>query len=164
MNGEPNENAIVREYEFDNPPIQNIDTLIDNSIRGCHNKYFHTFAHICEYDLNFTNITNNESVNFTISDKSMGMYKLNKKPSVARQRGCIYNHKNKLTIKIYSNLTNINIDYRLRLSKTSPLYYHFFRKLACNHNYILTHCNDLRNTFHFACRQWYSFNNPGILI
>ena len=26
------------EYEFDNPPIQNIDSLIDNSIRDCHNK------------------------------------------------------------------------------------------------------------------------------
>ena len=48
MNGEPNENDIVREYEFDNPPIQNIDSLIDKSIRDCHNKYFHTFDHICE--------------------------------------------------------------------------------------------------------------------
>ena len=163
MNGEPNENDIVREYEFDNPPIQNIDSLIDNSIRDCHNKFFHTFDHICEYDLNFTNITNNESVNFTISDKSMGMYELNKKLSVARQRGCIYNHINKLTIKIYSNLSNINIDFRLRLSKTSPLYNHFFRKIACNHNFIQTHCNDLRNTFHFTCRQWYSYNNPGVL-
>ena len=137
--------------------------MTDNSIRDCHNKFFHTFDHICEYDLNFTNITNNESVNFTISDKSMGMYELNKKLSVARQRGCIYNHINKLTIKIYSNLSNINIDFRLRLSKTSPLYNHFFRKIACNHNFIQTHCNDLRNTFHFTCRQWYSYNNPGVL-
>ena len=23
-----------------------------------------------------------------------------------------------------------------------------------------THCNNRRNTFHFACRQWYSCNNP----
>ena len=163
MNGEPNENDIFREYEFDNPPIQNVDSLIDNSIRDCHNKYFHTFDHICEYDFNFTNITNNESVNFTISDKSTGMYELNKKLSVARQRGCIYNHINKLTIKCFSNLSNINIDYRLRLSKTSPLYYHFFRKLACNHNYIQTHCNDLRNSILIACRQWYSITNPDII-
>ena len=84
MNGEPNENEIVREYEFDNPPIQNIDSLIDDSIRDCHNKFFHTFDHICEYDLNFTNITNNEKVNFTISDKSVGLYELNKKLSLAR--------------------------------------------------------------------------------
>ena len=29
-----------------------------------------------------------------------------------------------------------------------------------NHVYIQTHCNDRRNPFHFACRQWYSYNNP----
>ena len=79
MNGIMNENVIVKEYEFNNPHIQQIDSLIDNSIRDCHNKYFHTFDHICEYDLNFTNIRNNETVNFTISDKSMGLYELNKK-------------------------------------------------------------------------------------
>ena len=96
MNGEPNEIDIVREYELDNPPIQIIGSLNDNSIRDCHNKYFHTFDHICEYDLNFTNITKNEIVNFTISDKSMGLKEVNKKLSLARQRGCIYNHINKL--------------------------------------------------------------------
>ena len=64
--------------EFDNAPIQKIDSLIDDSIRDCHHKYFHTFDHICEYDLNFTNITNNEIVNFTISDKSLNLYELKK--------------------------------------------------------------------------------------
>ena len=73
MNGILNENVIVKKYEFDNPLIQKIDSLIDNSIRDFHNKYFHTFDHICEYDIQLTNITNNESVNSTISDKSMGM-------------------------------------------------------------------------------------------
>ena len=76
MNGIMNDNqlTIVKEYEFKNPLIQKIDFLIDNSIRDCLNKYFHTFDHICEYNLNSTNITNNESNNFTISDKIMGMY------------------------------------------------------------------------------------------
>ena len=69
MNGIMNENqlTIVREYEFDNPLITKIDSIIDNSIRDCHHKYFHTFDHICDYDTQLTNITNNESVNFTIS-------------------------------------------------------------------------------------------------
>ena len=158
-----NELYVVKEYKFDNPLIQKIDSLIDISIRDCHYKYFHTFNYVCEYNINFTNITNNEIVNFTISDKSMGLYELNKKLSIARQRGCIFNQINNFKIKIYSNLSHINIDYRLRLSKTSRLYYHFFRKLAHNHDYIQTHCNDLNNRFHFACRQWYSYNNPGIL-
>ena len=32
-----------------------------------------------------------------------------------------------------------------------------------NRDYIQTHCNDLDISFHFACCQWYKYNNPGIL-
>ena len=161
MNGIMNDNqlTIVKEYEFDNPLIHKIDFLIANSIRDCHEKYFHTFDHICEYDLNFTNITNNETVNFTISDKCLGLYELNKKLTIARERGFKFNQINKLTIKFYSNLSYINIHYHLRLG-APPLHRQFFINLLKNRDYIQTHCNDRRNTFHFACRQWYSYNNP----
>ena len=37
---------------------------------------------------------------------------------------------------------------------------HFFRKLAQNREYIQIFCNDRRNPFLFACRQWYLYNNP----
>ena len=158
-----NQLTIVKEYEFDNQLIHKIDSIIDNSIRDCHNKYFHTFDHICEYDLNLTNITNNETINFTISDKSMGMFELNKKLAIARERGYIFNQINNFKIKIYSNLSYINIHYHLRLG-APPLHRQFFIKISKNRDYIQTHCNDRRNTFHFACRQWYSYNNPGILI
>ena len=63
--------------------IKKIDCIIDVCIRDCHNKNFHTFHHTCVKDLNFANITNIESVNFTISDKSFGLYKLNKKLTIA---------------------------------------------------------------------------------
>ena len=162
MNGITKENVIVKEYEFDKPLIQKIDSIIDNCIRDCHNKYFQTFDHICEYNLNFTNTTNNESVNFTISNKSMGLYELNKKLSIARENGFKFNQINKLTIKIYSNLSHINIHYHLRLG-ASPLHRQFFKMLSRNRDYIQTHCNDHRNSFHFACRQWFSYKNPGIL-
>ena len=157
MNGITNKNqlTLVKEYEFSNPLNTKIDPLIDNSLRDCHNKYFHTFDHICEYNLNFTNITNNETVNFLISDKSMGMYELNKKLTIARENGFVFNQINKLTIKIYSNLSNINIHYHLRLG-TSPLHRQFFIKISQNRDYIQSHCNDRRNPFHFACRQWFS--------
>ena len=128
MNSITKENVIVKEYEIDNPLIQKIDSIIDKCIRDCHNKYFHTFDHICEYDLNFTNITNKESINFTISEKSMGMYELNKKLTLARENGYIFNQINKLTIKILSNLSHINIHYHLRLG-ASPLHRQFFIKL-----------------------------------
>ena len=165
MKGIMNENqltVVVKEYEFDNTPIQKIDSLIDDSIRDCHHKYFHTFDHICECDLNFTNITINEIVNFTISDKSLNLYELNKKLTIARERGFSFNQISKLTIKIYSNLFYINIYYHLRLG-APPLHRQFAKNLLRNPDYIQTHCNDINNPFQFACRQWYSYNNPGIL-
>ena len=84
-----NENVIVKECDFKKPLIQKIDSLIDISIRDCHYKYFYTFDHVCEYDLISTNLAKNETVNFTTSDKNMGLYELNKKLTVARQRGFI---------------------------------------------------------------------------
>ena len=164
MNGIINENklTVVKEYEFENPLIQNIDSIIDKCYRDCHNNYYHTFEYECVYNLNFTNINNNETVNFTISDKESTMYELNKKLALALERGFNFNQINNFTKKIYSNISYMNIDYRLRLSKTSPLYYNFFRKIAHNYNYIQTHCNDIHN-IQFACRQWYKHNNPGIL-
>ena len=155
MDGIMNKNllTIVKKYEFDKPTIQKIDSLIYNSIRDCHNKYFHTFDHICEYILNFTNTSNNESVNFTISDKCMGMYELNKKLTIGRGNGFKFNQINKLTIKIYSNLSHINIHYHLRLG-APPLHRQFFMKISQNRDYIQTHCNNRRNPFHLALRQW----------
>ena len=165
MNGIMNKNqlTIVKEYEIDKPPIQKIDSLIDNSIRDCHNKFFHTFDHICEYDLNFTNTNNNETFNFTISDKSMGLYELNKKLTLARERGFIFNQINIFKIKIYSNLSYINIHYHLRLG-TPALHRQFFIKISKNRDYFQTFCNDRRNPFHFSLRQWFSYNNPQIML
>ena len=159
MNGIMNDNVIVKEYEFNNPHNHKIDSLIDNSIRDCQNKYFHTFDHICEYDLNVTNTGNNGAVNFTISDKSMGLYELNKKLTIARGNGFIFIQINKLTIKVCSNISNINIHYHLKVG-SPPLYRQFFMKISHNRDYIQTYCNDRRNLFHFACRQWYSYKNP----
>ena len=105
---------LVREYEFDNPHIQTI-----GSIRDCHHKYFHTFDHICEYNLNFTNTDNKESVNFTISDKNMNMCEINKKINTCTRK----------RFEIFSNLSNINIHHHLRLG-SSPLRRQFFIKFS----------------------------------
>ena len=78
-----NESVHVKAYESDKPLIRKIESLIKKSLGDCHNKYFHTFDHICEYLLNFTIIGNNGTVIFKISAKSMGLYNLNKKLGIA---------------------------------------------------------------------------------
>ena len=92
----------------------------------------------------------------------MGRYELNKKLKVALGNGFKFNQINKVKIKIFSNPSNINIHYQLRLG-SPPLHRQFFMKISKNRDYIQTYCNDRRNSFHLACRQWYSYNNPGIL-
>ena len=168
MNEIINENNlfVVKEYEFDKKDIHEIDYLLDDVIKDCRRNYFHTFEYKLVYDINFTNISNNEEVNLIITHKSMEFktefYGLNKKIKNARRNGFVFNQINNFKIEIYSNLSNINIHHHLTLG-ASPLRYRFFINLLKNRHYIQTHCNNRRNTFHFACRQWYSYNNPGIL-
>ena len=100
-----NENVIVKEYDFNKQLIQKKYCLINKSIRDYHDNYFHTIDQICEYDLNFTNIGNNETVNFKISDKSMGMYEMNQNLAKARGNGFIFIQIIDFKIKIHSNLS-----------------------------------------------------------
>ena len=148
-----NELYVVKEYKFDNPLITKIDSIIDNCYRDCHNKYFHTFKYVCIYDIKLTNITNNETINLTISDDSLSLYELNIKLTIARQRGFILNQIKKLTIKIYSHQRYINISYYLkhRIPMGQRL---FFRRISENKEYVENFCNDRNNPFQFACQKW----------
>ena len=82
-----------------------------------------------------------------------------KKLKIAREKGFIFNQILKLTIKTYSNLSNINIQYYLK-HRIPIMHRHFFKKISQNHENVQTHCNNLNNPFHFACRKWYLCNNP----
>ena len=92
MNGLMNENqlAIVKKYETIKPFSHKIDSIIYNCIRDCHNKYFHTLEYKCEYDIKLTIIRTNEIVNLIIVDKSMGLFELNKKLTVAEEMGFLF--------------------------------------------------------------------------
>ena len=148
-----NEIYVVKKYIFDKPLITNIDFIIDGCYRDCHNKYFHTIKYVCIYDIKLTNITNSEIINITISDESLGLYELNKKLTVARQRGFIFNQINKLTKKIYSHQRYINISYYLK-HRIPIVHWQFFKKVSRYHDYVQTHCNDRKNPFHFSCQTW----------
>ena len=168
MNEITNKNKlfVVKEYEFDTKDIHEIDCLLNDVIKHCRKNYFHTFDYRLVYDINFTNISNNEEVNLIVTHRSMEFktefYGLNKKIKNARRNNFKFNQINNFKIEIYSNLSYIDIHYHLKLG--APLLHRqFFKKLAQNRDYIRNHCNDFNNSFHFACRQWYSYSNPGIL-
>ena len=43
------------------------------------------------------------------------------------------------------------------------LYSNIAVSILHNRDYIQTYCKNRRNPFHFACRQWFSYNYQGIL-
>ena len=88
----------------------------------------------------------------------MGSYEVNKKLTIARGNGFKFNQIIKLTIKIYSVFSHINIHYYLKFQ--IPMCHRLFFRISQNHDFFQTFCNDRRNPFHFACRQWHSYNNP----
>ena len=94
-----NDLYVVKEYKFSNPLITRKDSIINGCYRGFHKKYFHKFKYVCLYDIKLTNITNYEVIIISISDESMNLFELNRKLTVARQRGFIINQINKLTKK-----------------------------------------------------------------
>ena len=46
-----NFNVFVKEYEFIRPDINKIDSIIDNSLRDCYNKHFHTFKTVYNVEM-----------------------------------------------------------------------------------------------------------------
>ena len=98
-------------------------------------KHFQTFDLICVYDINFTNIAKNETVNLTISDKNMNFFELKKKLKIAPHNGFIFNQIIKFTLKIYSSLPNKNIQVYLN-SGIPIMHKQFFKKLSQNQDYV----------------------------
>ena len=60
---------------------------------------------------------------------------------------------------MFTNLSHIDTQNYIKL-RIPIMHRHLFRKLSQNPDYIQAHCNDRRNRFQFACRQWYLYNTP----
>ena len=148
-----NELYVVKEYKYNNPIITRTASIIGECYRDCHNRYFHTLKYVYIYDIKVTNILNKEVIKITISDESMNLFELNKKLTVARQRGYIFNQISKLTIKICSHLRYIHISYYQKLPM--PMYCRrFFRVISQNREYVDNFCNDRNNPSLFAFQKW----------
>ena len=59
---------VVKDYENIKPKIDVVDYVLDDVIKVCVNKLFHTIEYKCVYDIKFTNIANNEKVILTVTN------------------------------------------------------------------------------------------------
>ena len=80
----------------------------------------------------------------------MNLYELNKKLTVARENGYIFNQVNKLTVNFYSHLRYVHIGYYLKF-RMLMCHRQFFREISQNRDFVNNYCNDRNKPFHFAC-------------
>ena len=60
--------AFVKEYTFDKPNVNKIDSIISDCCRDCYNRYFHTFKLKCKYNIE---MTSGEFINEMVSDRKL---------------------------------------------------------------------------------------------
>ena len=112
MNGILNQSTVVKQYELIDPLIDEVDYLLDKVKKDCRKNNF-IRLNLCVYHLKFTKKKNNEEVILPVSLGYMEFkseyYGLNVKIEKARNKGFLINEIIKLTMKIYSNQSNINI-------------------------------------------------------
>ena len=56
----------LKKHKIIRPDLNKIDSIINNCVRDCYNKYFHTFENTCIYDID---TVNGDFVSGVISDK-----------------------------------------------------------------------------------------------
>ena len=49
-----NDSTVVKKYVFIQPDIHEIENLLDDIVKDCRYKYFHTFEYRLVYDIKFT--------------------------------------------------------------------------------------------------------------
>ena len=79
----------------------------------------------------------------------------NKKSTVARHNGFIFNRINKLTINFYSHLRYKNIISYLKF-QIPMCHRQFFRVISQNRADAESFCINMENSFHFQCRKWFN--------
>ena len=133
--------------------------ILNDSIKDCREKWFHSFEYECVYDIKLTNIGIHQEFISPITLEYMKFesqfYGLSKKIKNGRNNGFIFIEIVKLTITIYSSLSNINIHHYLK-HRIHIRHRQFL--LSQNRRHVKTHCNDLNNPFRFACSNWYLVN------
>ena len=82
----------------------------------------------------------------------MDLFDLNNKLKVARDRGFILIHINKLTIRNYSHQRQMNRHYYLK-HQIPMMHRQFSKKLSQNKQYVDYFCRNSNNLFHFACQK-----------
>ena len=135
-----NESGIVKEYEIIvKPEIDEKGYLLDKVFKNCKEMFFHTFEFRCVYNIEITNLKINVKIILNITRQCM-KFKSEFQGLNEKKQKC-----------------NIIVCYYLKF-RIPIMHRQVFRMISQNPEFSNTHCTDLNNAFHFACRRWILYN------
>ena len=104
---------VARENEFIIPEVFTVIYILNDTIEDCRISFFHSFEHRCVYDIEFTLFENSEEVLLSIPLRYMKnkshFHGLGEKIKNAKYNCFRFSEMVKLTVKIDSSISNINI-------------------------------------------------------
>ena len=147
----------AEEHEFVRPEHDEVNYILNDTIKDCRNKYFHSFDYRCVYDNKFTNMEKSEKIILSITLEYMKyksqVYRLSEKIKTSGKNCFRFNEIVNSTIKTDSSLSYINKRYFSKFPM--PIRYRqFVRIIPQTLEYFKSVCIARSNLFHFACRRW----------
>ena len=105
--------TVNKEYDSSNPKTDEVNYVLNDTIKSCKDKYFHSFEYRCVYDIKFIKTENIEEIFLSITLGYMKyksqFYGLSTSTKNARINCFRFSEIVKLTIKNDSSLSNIKI-------------------------------------------------------
>ena len=145
----------VEEYEFVIRSFFETNYLVGCAYENCENRHFHRFVYRCVNGKKLINVTKSKE---GILQVSLGYREfvteydgLKVKILLIKNIGFIFGQTLKLTMKFYSNLKNIKIDYYLK-HRIPIMHRQLLKTITQNPENVKTHCIDRNSSFHFAIR------------
>ena len=146
----------VKEYVYYNINIKDVDEIIFKASSDSSDRYIHSYNSCLIFNVKIIDEKDNKTKDKVFKQTSTGMFLFLCR---MREKGYKVIKMNKLTLRYYGNIDDLNICYRLKLGLPfSPLEVAFYRNIATNDNYINNYCVPIQSDFTEKCIMWYLYN------
>ena len=146
----------VKEYVFYYINIENVDEIIVKASSDYSDRYFHSYSFRLIFNVKIIDERDNKTKNKVFKYTSGGRILLLCR---MRKKGYKLIRINKLKLRYYGNIDDLNICYRLKLGLPfSPLEVAFYKNIATNDDYENNYCVPIQSDFTEKCIMWYLYN------
>ena len=148
--------VFVKEYVYYNINIKDVDEIIVKASSDCSDRYIHSYSSGLIFNVKIIDEKDNKTKDKIFKHTSTGMFLFLCR---MKEKGYKVIKMNKLTLRYYGKIDDLNICYRLKLGLPfSPLEVAFYKNIATNDNYINNYCVPFQSDFTGKCIMWYLYN------